>query len=162
MAQAQDSSARETPWLTKEQQVIWRSFLGGTTVLMDHLDRDLRSAHGLSLPEYEILVRLSEAPDRAIRMADLAEAIAHSRSRTTHTIRRLEKEGIVTRFQCDSDGRGVTAMLTDAGYALLEQAAHTHVAGVHDYLVASASAEEFKALGAIMSRVREQLDGKSF
>lgn len=162
MAPAQDSSTRETPWLTQEEQAIWRSFLGGTTVLMDHLDRDLRNAHGLSLPEYEILVRLSEAPDRAIRMADLAEAISHSRSRTTHTIRRLEKEGIVVRFQCDSDGRGVTAMLTDAGYALLEQAAHTHVTGVHDYLVASASAKEFKALGAIMNRVREQLDGKAF
>lgn len=162
MVHAEGNSARETQWLTKEQQVIWRSFLGGTTVLMDQLDRDLRNAHGLSLPEYEILVRLSEAPDRSIRMADLAEAIGHSRSRTTHTIRRLEKEGIVARFQCDSDGRGVTAILTDAGYALLEHAAHTHVTGVHDYLVAAASSKDFEALGRIMDQLRENLDGKSY
>lgn len=162
MAQAPSSSARETPWLDKEQQVIWRSFLGGTTVLMDQLDRDLRSAHGISLSEYEILVRLSEAPDHSIRMADLADAIAHSRSRTTHTIRRLEKEGIVSRFQCESDGRGVTAILSDVGYSLLKEAAHTHVTGVHDYLVAAASGEDFKALGRIMDRLGENLNGKSF
>ena len=78
-----------TPWLTAEQQRIWRSFLGGTTVLMDRLDRDLRAAHGLSMPEYEILVRLSEAPGLSIRMAELADAVAHSRSRVTHTIARL-------------------------------------------------------------------------
>ena len=76
----------DTPWLSNDQQRIWRAFLGGTTVLMDRLDRDLRTAHGLSMPEYEILVRLSEAPGRAIRMAELADAVSHSRSRVTHTI----------------------------------------------------------------------------
>ena len=162
MTETASSSNRKTPWLRTDQQVIWRSFLGGTTVLMDQLDRDLRSNHGISLSEYEIMVRLSESPDHSIRMADLAEAISHSRSRTTHTIRRLEKEGFVSRIQCDSDGRGVTAVLTKTGYAHLEQAAHTHVTGVHDYLVQAASDEDFAVLGRIMDRVRENLDGKAF
>jgi DNA-binding MarR family transcriptional regulator len=151
-----------TPWLTEGQQHIWRSFLGGTTVLMDRLDRDLRAAHGLSMPEYEILVRLSEAPGRAIRMAELADAVSHSRSRVTHTIARLEREGIVMRGQCSDDGRGVSAVLTDHGFSVLESAAHTHVTGVHDYLIANADADELQALGDIMNRVMQTLHGKNF
>ena len=130
----------ETPWLTTEQQKIWRSFLGGSTVLLDRLDRDLRSTHGLSMPEYEILVRLSEAPGRAIRMAELAAAVSHSRSRVTHTIARLEREGRVTRGQCSEDGRGVSAVLTDSG---LEP-------------------DDLAALGRIMQTVVEALQGRSF
>lgn len=156
------ASVNQTPWLSEPQQLIWRAFLGGTTVLMDQLDRDLRTEHGLSMPEYEILVRLSEAPHRAIRMAELATALAHSRSRITHTISRLESDGIVVRAQCGTDGRGVSAVLTDEGFALLERAAHTHVRGVHDHLVAAASPEDFEALGRIMAAVVDRLDGREF
>lgn len=152
----------KTPWLNAQQQKVWRSFLGGTTVLLDHLDRDLRNEHGLSMSEYEILVRLSETPGRAIRMADLATALSHSRSRITHTITRLEREGVVIRTQCRSDGRGVTATLTDAGFSLLTRAAHTHVTGVHGYLIDGASPEELEALGNIMNRAREKLGGRTF
>lgn len=148
----------DTPWLTAPQQAVWRAFLGGTTLLMDRLDRDLRSAHDLSMAEYEVLVRLSESPDRAIRMAELAAALAHSRSRVTHTISRLEKDGLVRRGQCSTDGRGVSAILTDKGFAALEQAAHTHVRGVHAYLVENATPEEFEVLGRIMQRVVDDLD----
>jgi DNA-binding MarR family transcriptional regulator len=152
----------DTPWLTPAQQRIWRSYLGGTTVLMDRLDRDLRNAHGLSMPEYEILVRLSEAPDRSIRMAELAAAVSHSRSRVTHTIARLEREGIVVRGQCVEDGRGVSAVLTDHGFSVLEKAAHTHVQGVNDYLIENADPEDFEAMGRIMQKVLDQLHGKTF
>ncbi|MET0767480.1 MAG: MarR family transcriptional regulator [Aeromicrobium sp.] len=152
----------DTPWLDTDQQRVWRAYLGGTTVLMDRLDRDLRTAHGLSMPEYEILVRLSESPDRSIRMAELADAVSHSRSRVTHTIARLEREGIVQRGQCSEDGRGVSAVLTDHGFSVLEQAAHTHVRGVHDYLIQAAGAEDLEAMGRIMQKVVEQLHGKTF
>ncbi len=148
----------ETPWLTSDQQVAWRAFLGATTLLTDRLDRDLRAAHDLSMPEYEVLVRLSEAPDRSIRMAELAAALAHSRSRVTHTISRLEKDGLVRRGQCATDGRGVSAILTDKGFAALEQAAHTHVRGVHTYLIENASDEELTVIGDVMQRVVTQLD----
>lgn len=152
----------ETPWLNVAQQRVWRSFLGGTTVLMDRLDRDLRAKHGLSMPEYEILVRLSEAPGRSVRMATLATAVAHSRSRITHTIARLERVGLVVRGQCSDDGRGVSAVLTDQGFATLEQAAHTHVSGVHDYLIENADPDDFEALGRVMQNVVEVLEGKRF
>lgn len=152
----------DTPWLSTEQQHVWRSFLSGTTVLMDRLDRDLRTQHGLSMPEYEILVRLSEAPGRSIRMAELADAVSHSRSRVTHTIARLEREGIVQRGQCSDDGRGVSAHLTDNGFSVLEQASHTHVRGVNDYLIENASPEDLEALGRIMNKVVETLHGKKF
>ena len=152
----------DTPWLTAEQQRIWRAFLGGITVMMDQLDRDLRTQHDLSLAEYEILVRLSEAPNRSIRMAELASAVAHSRSRITHTISRLERDGIVRRDQCSEDGRGVSAVLTDHGFSVLEKAAHTHVRGVHEYLIENAPPEEFAALGRIMDRVTETLHGRRF
>src|SRR5664279_5955507 len=73
-------------WLDQEQQRSWRAFLVGTTLLMDRLDRDLREHHNLSMPEYEILVRLSEADERRLRMAVLADSVSHSRSRVTHTL----------------------------------------------------------------------------
>jgi DNA-binding MarR family transcriptional regulator len=152
----------DTPWLNAEQQRIWRAFLGGITVLLDQLDRDLRTQHDLSMGEYEILVRLSEAPDRSIRMAELAAAIAHSRSRVTHTISRLERDGIVRRDHCSEDGRGVSAVLTDHGYSVLEKAAHTHVRGVHDYLIENAPTEDFAAVGRVMERVIKTLHGKRF
>lgn len=156
------TSTSTTPWLDADQQRWWRSFLGGTTVLNDQLDRDLRAAHGISMAEYEILVRLSEADDRSIRMAELAAALAHSRSRITHTIARLERNGIVQRSACSSDGRGVSATLTDDGFALLERAAHTHVQGVHDHLIAQCSRDDLEAVGRVMEAVRQSLAGARF
>ena len=106
----------------------------GTTLLFDRLDEDLRRAYDISLVEYEILVRLSER-DGQMRMAALADALAHSRSRVTHTVTRMEKAGLVQRSRSDEDGRGIIASLTDKGQDLLVRAAPTHVEGVRDHLV---------------------------
>jgi len=144
-------------WLDSDQQRAWRAYLVGTTLLMDRLDRDLRDQHNLSLPEYEILVRLSESPDRRLRMAVLADSLSHSRSRVTHTVTRLERVGFVARVACVSDGRGVEARLTDEGFAVLEQAAHTHVRGVRDYLVGLASDADFAAVGRLFDAVSDRL-----
>ncbi|MGQ2910555.1 MULTISPECIES: MarR family winged helix-turn-helix transcriptional regulator [unclassified Aeromicrobium] len=152
----------DTPWLDADQQQWWRSYMGGTTVLIDQLDRDLRAAHDLSMAEYEILVRLSEADDRSIRMAELAAAVSHSRSRITHTIARLERDGIVRRTASCTDGRGVSAVLTDHGYEVLGQAAHTHVRGVHEYLVSHCSREDLEAVGRVFEAVRDGLEGRRF
>lgn len=152
----------DTPWLDADQQQWWRSYMGGTTVLIDQLDRDLRAAHDLSMAEYEILVRLSEAEDRSIRMAELAAAVSHSRSRITHTIARLERDGIVRRTASCTDGRGVSAVLTDHGYEVLGQAAHTHVRGVHEYLVSRCSREDLEAVGRVFEAVRDGLEGRRF
>lgn len=150
-----DSS--EVRWLDPEQQRSWRAYLVGTTLLMDRLDRDLREQHNLSMPEYEILVRLSEAEGRRMRMAVLADSVSHSRSRVTHTIARLEKAGLVERAPCLSDGRGVEAVITDAGTAALVAAAPTHVAGVRQLLLDLAGDEDFDALGRVFNTVTDRL-----
>ncbi len=144
-------------WLDSEQQHAWRAYLVGTTLLMDHLDRDLRERHDLSMPEYEIMVRLSESPERTMRMAALADSLSHSRSRVTHTVSRMERARLVERRACVSDGRGVEAQLTEKGFRVLQEAAHTHVRGVRDYLVELASEADFAAVGRVFDAVSDRL-----
>ena len=146
-------------WLDAEQQHTWRAYLVGTTLLMDRLDRDLRAHHDLSLPEYEVLVRLSETPDRTLRMAQLADNLAHSRSRLTHTIRRMEEQGLVTRVPCVEDARGVNCTMTEKGWQVLVAAAPSHVQSVRDHLVDVLTPEQFAALGDAMETVRLHLTG---
>lgn len=151
------SNATETHWLNREQQRAWRAYLVGSTLLMDRLDRDLREQHDISMPEYEILVRLSESPEHRLRMAELADSVSHSRSRVTHTVARMEKDGLVLRSACASDGRGVEAVLTEKGMTLLEEAAPTHVEGVRRFLVDLAGEEDFAALGRVFDAVTDNL-----
>src|SRR3954470_119328 len=120
------SEGRGTRWLDADQQASWRAFVVGITLLVDRLDADLHHEFDLSLTEYEILVRLSERPDRQMRMAQLADALAHSRSRVTHTVTRMEKAGLVVRTSSPEDGRGVVASMTDQGYTLLTRMAPMH------------------------------------
>jgi DNA-binding MarR family transcriptional regulator len=151
------TNVTEAQWLDSAQQRSWRAYLVGTTLLMDRLDRDLREKHDLSMPEYEILVRLSETEGRRMRMAVLAGSVSHSRSRVTHTVARMEKDGLVLRTACVSDGRGVEAVLTDKGFAALEAAAPTHVAGVRQFLVDLVGEEDFAAVGRVFNAVTDKL-----
>jgi DNA-binding MarR family transcriptional regulator len=149
--------AEEPRWLDAKQQDSWRALMMGITLLLDRLDADLRRSYDISLAEYEILVRLSERPQRQLRMAQLADAMAHSRSRVTHTVKRMEHAGLVERTTSAEDGRGVVCAMTDEGYALLETMAPVHVNGVRDYLVDLASEEDFEALGRVMNAVADKL-----
>jgi DNA-binding MarR family transcriptional regulator len=144
-------------WLDQSQQASWRALMMGITLLLDRLDADLRRNFDISLAEYEILVRLSERPQRQLRMAQLADAMAHSRSRVTHTVKRLQDAGLVTRTSSQEDGRGIVCSMTDQGYQLLEAMAPVHVNGVRDYLVDLVSAEDFEALGRVMNAVADKL-----
>ena len=144
---------QDTRWLDSQEQQAWRSFIRGVTTLFDRLDRELREGHDLSMPEYEIMVRLSEAPHHSMRMAELASSVSHSRSRTTHTISRMERAGIVGRSACPEDGRGVMAVLTPAGYQRLQAAAHTHVAGVRRHLMDLVDHDDFQALGRVFDSI---------
>jgi DNA-binding MarR family transcriptional regulator len=146
----------EPRWLDADQQRSWRALVLGTTLLFDRLDDDLRRHANLSLTEYEILVRLSER-DGQMRMAQLADALAHSRSRVTHTIKRMEDAKLVERYTSPDDGRGVIASLTEKGQQLLEDIAPIHVNGVRDHLVDLASDGDFAALGRVMNAVADHL-----
>jgi len=150
-------AAPDTRWLSSEQQRFWRAFIIGTTLLTDTLDRELRQAHGLSLGEYEILVRLSESPGRTLRMAQIADSMQHSRSRVTHTVSRMEKAGLIERCAAEGDRRGVEARMTDKGWDLLVEAAHTHVNGVREHFVDLASEQDFATLGTVMNSVADHL-----
>jgi DNA-binding MarR family transcriptional regulator len=147
----------DVAWLDRDQQRSWRAYLVGTTLLMDRLDRDLREQHQLSMPEYEIMVRLSEAEGHRLRMASLADSVSHSRSRVTHTVTRMERAGLVARDACLSDGRGVEAVLTEHGLAVLAEAAPTHVAGVRRLLVDLVDDEDFEAVGRVFNTVTDAL-----
>jgi len=151
------SEARGPRWLDADQQASWRAFAVGVTLLLDRLDADLQRAYDLSLTEYEILVRLSEREGRQMRMAQLADAMAHSRSRVTHTVARMQKAGLVARSTSPEDGRGIVCTLTDRGHDLLVEAAPLHVQGVRDYLVDLASTDDFAALGRVMNAVTDRL-----
>lgn len=146
----------EPRWLDDDQQRSWRAFVLGSTLLFDRLDDDLRRHHGISLVEFEILVRLSEREGR-MRMAKLAHSLAHSRSRVTHTIKRMEASGLVTREDSPDDGRGVLAVMTDRGRLMLENVAPTHVNGVRDHLVDLADSADFAAMGRVFDAVADDL-----
>ena len=145
-----------TRWLDQDQQRSWRALLMGMTLLRDRLDADLHRLFDLSLPEYEVLVRLSENNGR-LRMAQLADAMAHSRSRITHTISRMQQAGLVERVESPEDGRGVVARITDEGMELLVRAAPFHVTGVREYLVDLVSPEDFAAVGRVFDAVSDHL-----
>ena len=150
------SGPDQTPWLDADQQHAWRAYLLGTTLLLDRLDDVLRRCHGASLVEYEILVRLSEHDGR-LRMAQLADSLAHSRSRVTHTIKRMEASGLVERADSPDDRRGVYAVITDGGRALLDEMAPTHVAGVREHFVDLADPADFAAMGRLLDAVSDKL-----
>ncbi|MGO2774904.1 MAG: MarR family winged helix-turn-helix transcriptional regulator [Brachybacterium tyrofermentans] len=147
-------STPEGLWLSQPEQKAWRSFLYASTLLNDRLSDALQADAeiDLTLGEYEILVRLSEASDQFLRMSELADRVVHSRSRLTHTISRMEKRGIVERVRCSSDGRGRQAQLTAAGRELLERAAPTHVRSVRELLLDVVGHDDFLELGRILGR----------
>ncbi len=144
--------ASSTRWLSVEQQRVWRAYILGSARLNEKLDADLRQ-FGLDLGEYEILVTLSESPERRVRMSELADAVHHSRSRLTHTISRMEKDLLVERESCPTDRRGVWAHLTDHGMDLLRTAAPSHVEAVRRNLVEAIAPEDYEALGRAFATI---------
>jgi DNA-binding MarR family transcriptional regulator len=147
----------EPRWLDADQLRDWRVYVEGSIRLNDVLDRDLKAKHGLTMAEYEILVRLSEAPGRRLRMAQLAEEASQSRSRLSHTVSRLECKGLVVRGTCGADKRGVNAELTEEGFAFLAKAAVDHVATVREFFVDVIDPEDLKAIGRAFTAIAEQV-----
>ena len=141
-----------TRWLDAEQQRIWRSWLLGVARI-DNVLTDFLRPHNLDLAEYEILVVLSESEAHRMRMSDLALLVHQSRSRLTHTVSRLEADGLVARERTCDDGRGVYATLTDAGYAKLVEAAPSHVESVRKVFIDAVTPEDFEAIGRAMAAV---------
>ncbi|MGZ8750081.1 MAG: MarR family winged helix-turn-helix transcriptional regulator [Pseudonocardia sp.] len=142
-----------TRWLSADEQRAWRSFLEATQLVLGEVDAQLQRDSGLSHADYEILVRLSEAPQRRLRMSELADAVLFSRSRLSHAAGRLERVGLLRRVPCPSDRRGLLAELTEEGFAELEAAAPGHVECVRALLVDPLPGQDLEALGRVCARV---------
>jgi DNA-binding MarR family transcriptional regulator len=121
--------------------------------IMHELDAELERTHDLSLAEFDVLLQLSEAPDRRMRMADLAEAVLLTRSGVSRLVDRLESRGLVERARCPSDARGLNASLTDAGAERLAEAAVTHLAGLRARFTDRLSAEDVSRLESIWEQI---------
>ena len=150
-------SVGETRWLDAEEQRVWRAYLAATRLFFDRIERELQQDAGIPHAYYEILVRLSEAPARSVRMSELAERSLASRSRTSHAVARLEELGWVERCATPDDRRGQVARLTDKGFAVLEKAAPGHVEGVRTHLFDQLTPEQVTQLRTISEAVVEHL-----
>ncbi len=142
-----------TRWLDDDEKLTWRRYLAATRLLEDALDRQLRADSQMPHSYYEVLVRLSAAPDHAMRMSDLAGQTLSSRSRLSHAVGKLEGLGWVTRTACPTDKRGLIARLTEAGTAALEAAAPGHVEEVRSRLLDPLTDEQVRQLGEICAAV---------
>jgi DNA-binding MarR family transcriptional regulator len=132
-------------WLTGDEQRAWRAYIRLAQLLMRRLDRDLHP-FGLSMHDYEILVELSEAPEQRMRMTELADRTAQSRSRLSHQINRMEAKDLVSREDCEGDKRGTFAVLTSRGAATIAEVAPSHVASVREHFIDQLDPTELSAL----------------
>lgn len=155
----------ETRWLNAEEQRIWRSFLAVSRAVFEELDRQLQRDSGMPLAYYDILVQLSEAPDRMLRMSELADRVHSSPSRLSHAVARLEEKGWVQRVDCPTDRRGQYAVLADEGFEVLAAAAPGHVEAVRGLLFDALTPEQVEQLReiseAVFDRARADDEGSS-
>jgi DNA-binding MarR family transcriptional regulator len=139
--------------LAPQELGAWRGMLRVHAALVKALDAELLAAHGLPLTSYEVLINLQAAPGRRRRMAELADGVLLSRSGTTRLVDRLERDGLLERSTCDSDGRGCFAVLTDKGEELLSRARATHLDGVRERFLRHFDERELDAMARWWGRV---------
>ena len=143
-------------WLNPTEMAAWRRYIVASRRLLEALDSDL-AGHELSMPDYEILAQLSDAPDRRMRMSELADVAMLSRSRLSHRMKVMEKAGWVRREACPIDKRGFFAVMTPKGWKAIEAAAPDHVESVRQRFVDLLSKDDQKVLAEIFSRVTDEL-----
>ena len=139
----------------------WRAFLVAHARLFRRLDEELRVEHALSLPEYETLLQIAQAPGRRMRMSQIATRVLLSKSGVTRLVDRLVADGFVERSQCSSDARGAEAGLTPAGLERLRAAATTHLRGIERYFLSAVEADDLIVLRQMMDSISQQAGGES-
>ncbi len=140
----------EPKWLDETEMRIWRGFLAATNAVLQPIDADLKATASLTLDDYEVLVHLSEDPERRLRMSELSERLLHSRSRLTQRIDRMERRGLVAREKCDDDARGTWAVLTDEGWSAITGTAPQHLAEVRRVLIDRIPQDQREQLAALL------------
>jgi DNA-binding MarR family transcriptional regulator len=139
--------------LSERELAAWRGLLRAHAGLIKELDAELEREHGLPLTSYEVLLHLDLAPDRRLRMSDLADSVLLSRSGLTRLVDRLERDGLLERASCKSDARGSFAVLTDRGRSALRAAAGTHLRGIRERFIGHFSDAELDQLAGFWERV---------
>jgi DNA-binding MarR family transcriptional regulator len=134
----------------------WSAFLRAHARVVRELEHELQAEQRLALTDYDVLVQLANAPDRRLRMSDLADRLLLSRSGATRLVDRLVSQGLLERVMCDIDRRGQWASLTDAGYERLRQASPTHLRGVAEHFLDRLTAEELAALERVFTRLDDE------
>ena len=151
-----EKNATAPKWLNSSEMKAWRQYIIASRRLLDALDEDL-SAHDLSMADYEVLAQLSDAPDRTMRMSELAEVAMISRSRLSHRIKVMEREGWVRREACPDDKRGYFAIMTPKGWKAIVAAAPDHVESVRNRFMDHLSKSDQQTLAEIFERIEESL-----
>jgi len=145
-------------WLTADEQRAWRSYLRAGTLLAARLNRQLQLEPGLSLPEYEVLVQLSETSQGQLRPVQLGRALDWEQSRLSHLLSRMFRRGFITRQDCPGDRRGALIVLTRQGRAAIESAAPGHVAAVRHLVFDQMDAAQAAAFGQAFEAILAALD----
>jgi len=148
-------------WLSESEQQAWRGWIDASRRVLAATDRQLRAEAGLTLDDYEVLVRLSEADDRRMRMSGLAAAVTNSPSRLSQRIDRLAREGVVVRERCEHDARVWWVVLTGAGFDCLAAAAAGHVEEVRRAFIDRLSPAEIEFLGSVLPRLADPIEADS-
>ncbi|WP_433434230.1 MarR family winged helix-turn-helix transcriptional regulator [Nonomuraea sp. CA-141351] len=139
--------------LTAEELAIWRMLQRAQVRITRHLEAELLVAHDLPLASYEVLMQLAEAPERRLRMNDLADRVLLSRSGLTRLIDRLQRDGLVSREACADDARGLFAVLTDHGAARLAEATPTYLRGVRTHFLGLLGAGELSRIRSMVAKL---------
>ena len=158
MPDASDSASAEPRWLNETEMQAWLHVLHLVMLLPSSLDRQLRRDAGLTHASYMILATLSDAPDRSMRMTELARRTATSPSRLSHAVAALEHRGWVARRACSEDRRGLIASLTDDGMRVLEQTAPGHVAQVRASVLDPLNSDEVTQLSMLLAKIVDPLE----
>ena len=144
-------------WLNAAEMKAWRRYIIASRRLLEALELDLAS-HELSMADYEVLAQLSDAPERRMRMSELADVAMLSRSRLSHRIKVMEKAGWVKREPCPDDKRGYFAVMTAKGWKAIVSAAPDHVESVRTRFVDHLTKEDQRVLSEIFERVTHSLN----
>ena len=152
------SSATDAHWMTPAQLDHWLSFVAVVELLPGALDAQLQADAGISHYEYFLLAQLSEAPDRTLRMTELAGATNATLPRLSHVVKRLEGRGYLERFPCPDDKRATNAHLTAAGWAKVVATAPGHVAEVRRHVIDALDPQQLRALGEASAAILATLD----
>lgn len=154
-------------WLDSEERRAWLAYIDFSTLLSDHLNRQLRRDAGVTHADYSLLAYLSTAPDRTLTMSELAERLKITRSRLTHAVTRLQEAGYVDRQEDPGNRRNQLAVLTPQGRQLLERAAPGHVEAVRRAVFDALTPEQVRqfaeigeAINAALQRAEAAGDGQ--